>query len=45
MNWEAYLLEEYFSDYVDAQDKVTPFHYSWLLILISFVAWVELENY
>jgi len=37
--WEPYLLNQFLIDYMDAQDNGTDFHYSWLLILITFVGW------
>ena len=45
MNWLTYLLNEFFTDVVDAQEKGKFFSYSWLLILISVVAWDELPHY
>ena len=40
LNWSQYLLNELLADAEEAQYKGSTFHYSWLLILISFAAWV-----
>ena len=45
MIWETYLFNELLVDADDAQDTGNPFNYSWLLILISFVAWEEPPEY
>ena len=45
MNLLHYLLNELLVDVEESQEKGTTFHYSWLLILISFVAWSEPTNY
>ena len=45
LNWSQYILNELLADAKEAQDKGSTFHYSWLLILISFVAWEEPTNY
>jgi hypothetical protein len=39
MNWESYLVNELEKDYREVQDQGYEFHFSWLLILIAFVAW------
>ena len=39
------LLNELLADAEEELEKGSAFHYSWLLILILFVAWAELENY
>ena len=44
INWLHYLINELFIDVQELQEKGTTFHYSWLLILISFVGWEELAN-
>ena len=41
MNWSYYLLNELLEDVEESLEKVIAFHYSWLLILISFVGWSE----
>ena len=41
MNWCTYLVNELNNDCLEAQDKGYEFHFSWLLILIAFVAWQE----
>ena len=45
MNWSLFLLNQLTKNAVVAQDREQPFSYSWLLILISLVAWMEPENY
>ena len=45
MNWLTYLLNELLEDAADAQEKGNILNYSWLLILISFVAWEEPLDY
>ena len=45
LNWLTYLLNEMLVDAKEVQEKVNPFQYSWLLILIYFVAWEEPLNY
>jgi hypothetical protein len=39
MNWVKYLVNQLELDYREAQDQGYEFHFSWLLILITFVAW------
>jgi hypothetical protein len=39
MNWEKYLLNQLELDYKEEQYQGYKFHFSWLLILISFIAW------
>jgi hypothetical protein len=39
MNWEKYLVNQLELDYREAQDQGYEFHFSWLLILITFIAW------
>ena len=39
------MLNELLEDVVESQEKGNAFDYSWLIILISFVAWVEPPNY
>jgi hypothetical protein len=43
MNWEKYLVNQLEIDCRESQDQGHEFHFSWLLILIAFVAW-ELLN-
>ena len=45
LNWSQSLLNELLKDVDEVQEKGSAFHYSWLLILISFVAWEEPANY
>ena len=45
LNWSQYLLNELLEDVKKVQAKGSAFHYSWLLILISFVVWAEPTNY
>jgi hypothetical protein len=44
MNWASYLVNELEKDCREAQDQGYEFHFSWLLILIAFVAWKMLEG-
>jgi hypothetical protein len=44
MNWKKYLMNQLELDYREAQDQGYKFHFSWLLILISFIAWEMLEG-
>jgi hypothetical protein len=39
MNWVSYLVNELKKDCHEAQDLGYKFHFSWLILLISFVAW------
>ena len=45
LNWLQYFLNELLEDVEEKHKKVSAFHYSWLLILISFLAWEEPTNY
>ena len=44
MNWSLFLLNQLTEDAVAVQAEERPFTYSWLLILIALVAWMELED-
>jgi hypothetical protein len=39
MNWEQYLVNQLELDCREAQDQGYEFHFSWLLILITFITW------
>jgi hypothetical protein len=39
MNWAQYLVNQLDIDCREAQDQGYDFHFSWLLILIAFIAW------
>jgi hypothetical protein len=39
MNWAKYLVKQLELDYREVQDQGYEFHFSWLLILITFIAW------
>jgi hypothetical protein len=39
MNWEKYLVNQLELDCREAQDQGYEFHFSWLLILITFTTW------
>jgi hypothetical protein len=39
MNWAKYLVNQLEIDCREAQDQGHEFHFSWLLILIAFIAW------
>jgi hypothetical protein len=41
MSWEKFLMNQFLTDYREAWEKGTKFHYSWLLILIALVSWRE----
>jgi len=41
MNLVTFLVNLFFIDCREAQEKGTKFHYAWLFILISLVAWRE----
>jgi hypothetical protein len=44
MNWENYLINDLEKDSRKAQDLGYEFDYSWLIILIAFVAWQITEG-
>jgi hypothetical protein len=44
MNWVQYLVNQLELDCREAQDQGYEFHFSWLLILIAFIAWELLEG-
>jgi hypothetical protein len=44
MNWVKYLVNHLELDYREAQDQGYEFHFSWLLILITFIAWEMSEG-
>jgi hypothetical protein len=44
MNWASYLVNQLEKDFREAQDQGYKFHFSWLLILIAFIAWEMLEG-
>jgi hypothetical protein len=39
MNWVIYLINQLEKYCCEAQDQGYEFHFSWLLILIAFIAW------
>jgi hypothetical protein len=39
MNWVSFLINQLEKDCREAQDQGYEFHFSWLLILITFIAW------
>ena len=39
MNWMKFLLNEFREDFLEAQEKGNPFHFTWLLFWIDFVGW------
>ena len=45
MNWSLFLMNQLVEDAVEVQVGERPFTYSWLLILIALVAWMELDDY
>jgi hypothetical protein len=44
MNWVKYLVNYLEIDCREAQDQGYEFHFSWVLILIMFIAWEMLEG-
>ena len=40
-NWAVYIVKEFLEDVCDMQEKGRPFHYSWLIVLITLVGWKE----
>ena len=45
MNRSLFLLNQLTEDAVTDQDEEWPFTYSWLLILITLVDWMDPEDY
>jgi hypothetical protein len=43
MSWAPFLLNHFLIDSVEAWDRGMEFHYSWLLIMIAFIAWNKPE--
>jgi hypothetical protein len=39
MTWASYLVNQLEKNCREAQDQVYEFHFSWLLILITFISW------
>jgi hypothetical protein len=39
MKWANYIVNEIKKDFREAQDLGYEFHYSWMIILITFVTW------
>jgi hypothetical protein len=39
MNWATFLVNQFLTDCIEAQEKGIEFHYAWLLILIALVGW------
>jgi hypothetical protein len=44
MNWASYLVNEIYKDCREAQDLGYIFLFSWMIILIAFVAWKILNG-
>ena len=44
MNWSLFLLNQLLEDSLAVQAR-RPFSYSWILIIIALVAWMEPEDY
>jgi hypothetical protein len=44
MNRASYLINQLEHDLREAQDQGYKFHFSWLLILVSFITWEMLEG-
>ena len=45
MNWSLFLLNQLNEGAVVVQDGERPFTYSWLLISIALLAWMDPEDY
>ena len=45
INLSQLFLSEILQDVASAQEEGTPFHYAWLIILISFIIWYETTDY
>jgi hypothetical protein len=44
MNWAIYLVNQLEKDCREGQNQGYEFHFSWLLILIAFIAWKMLKG-
>jgi hypothetical protein len=44
MNWASYLINKLDKDCREVDDQGYEFHFSWLLVLITFVTWKMLEG-
>jgi hypothetical protein len=44
MSWEPLLLNQFLIEYAEEHDSNVEFHYPWMLILIVFAAWEEMEH-
>jgi hypothetical protein len=44
MSWASYLINQLEQDFREDQDQGYEFHFSWLLILIAFIAWEMSEG-
>jgi hypothetical protein len=44
MNWMSYLINELEKEYHKVQDQGYELHFSWLLLLITFVSWKMSEE-
>ena len=45
MNWSLFLMNQLVEDVVAVEAGEQSFTYSWLLILIALMAWMELDDY
>ena len=45
INLSQFLLNKLLQDAASPQEEGTPFHYAWLLILISFTVWSDPVDY
>ena len=45
INWSHFLLNKLLQESIEPQEDGKAFHYSWLLILISFNAWSNPPSY
>jgi hypothetical protein len=45
MAWAPYLFKEFVTDFLNAQDEVKEFHYSWVLLLLGMALWKPPPNF
>ena len=45
INFSQFFLNEFLQDVISTQEEGTPFHYAWLIILISVIIWDEPADY
>ena len=45
MNWSLLLMNQLMDDALTVQEGQRPFAYSWMIILIALVAWMQMDDY